>query len=497
MKKLRLFFYIILLVIIVVLAVFYFVPLGKMTYRHDFSKEYYNILGGKGFFYKFGPVERLIDDNKIIGDPVYFYLRTPRTFSSAKLKIKYQFSPQLLSEKKYFNIEAGVLMDKSNWHYDLKPVFNSTLNDISNNKEFYVSRDNDIIFAQSKSAEKFVDYKEFLNSDKYPEALFYNYYPFFDFRINNYLSVDGMDRPDYFHHDISTNLRNLRGSYLFYTYIKDDKLKFDFEFSAKDSLEASIRPKNVSIFVYYQNETIFSDSFQFNSNEKHDYFLNLEALPEGAYKIEIKTEDDVITRNLKTELNKISFLNRVWLDDLDDSFTLYSNKNSFRVKSFNSDCLGELKINGQVFQVDKIFQQFNFSGPKNNLDNNLNKIESDSCGFLIETNGFLSFSETSFMNPLLNRLDQDSDLEQFDYLLAKYKNEYLEEGVYLSELDFNLIGAFRDKDGYRFLISAPFLSELEKEKYLEILDLEIELQGRTLKEKIFSIFKINKDDNEK
>ncbi len=489
MKKLGLFFYIFLLITIAVLAGLYFAPLGKMTYRHDFSKEYYNFFGGKGFFHKLGPAERLTDKNKIIGDPVYFYLRTPRTFSSAKLKIKYRLSPQLLSEKKYLNIEAGVLMDKSNWHYDLKPVFNSTLNDISSNDDFNVLKEDDIIFTQRKSAKNFANYKEFLDSDKYSEALFYNYYPPFDFRIKHSFSANGATSTGYLRYDILTNLKNLRGSYIFYTYIKGDSLKFNFEFKTKDSIKAPSSTKNVSIFVYYQNETIFSDSFKFDSNEKYDYVLNLESLPEGAYKVEVKSEDDIITRNLKTDLNKVSFLNRIWLDELEDGFALYSDKNNFRVKSFNSDCLGEIKINDQLFWVDKIFQQFNFSVPKNNTNNNLNKVESNSCGFLIETNGFFSFSEISFLNPLLKRLNQDSDLSQLDYLLAKYNSEHLGNSVYVSEINFNLMGAFRDKDGYRLLISVPFLDGVDESEYIEILDLEIELEGTTLKDKIYKYLK--------
>ena len=104
MKKVRFFLYGLLLVILVILACFYFVPSGKISYKYDFSQKYYNIIGGRGFFHKLGPPERIIDKNKIIGDPVYFYLKNFRNFSSAKMKIKYQISPNLLEKNNFLNI---------------------------------------------------------------------------------------------------------------------------------------------------------------------------------------------------------------------------------------------------------------------------------------------------------------------------------------------------------------------------------------------------------
>lgn len=488
MNKLRLFLFTLLLAFIFILACFYIVPGGKIKYQHDFTKKYYNILGGKGFFNKFGPAERLLGDNKIIGDPAYFYLATSRTFSNAKLKIKYRLSPKVLEENKYLNIEAGVLVDKNNWRYDLKPVFNSALNNIFNDKDFNVFQNDNLIFAQKKSAENFSNYQSFLASNKYQSALFYNYYPDFDFRIQDSFSQDGISSTGYFRYDVKTNLKNLRGSYLFYTYIKDENLAFDFNFQIKEALKKLDEKQDVAIFVYYQNEAIFNDSFQVSPDEKRNYNLNLASLPEGAYKIELKTSDDVITRELKTDLNKVSFLNRVWVDELSNGFALYSNKNTFRVKSVSADCLGELKINNQSFQVNKIYQQFIFSSDRKQEIKALNKIESNSCGLLIENNGLFSFSEISFMNPLLNKLDQDSNIDNFDYILADYRKPILVNDIYTSELDFTLNNAYRDKDGYRFLISAPFLTELDQEKYLEIVEVEVKLQGRTIWEKISSMF---------
>ena len=127
MKKFRIILYSFLVFFILVLAFLYIVPGVKIKYQYSFSRPY---LWGRGFFHKFGPEDRIIN-NKIIGDPVYFYLRSPRNFSEAKLKIKYRFSPELIVNHDFINLEAGVLVDKDNWNYSLKPFYNNVLENLT------------------------------------------------------------------------------------------------------------------------------------------------------------------------------------------------------------------------------------------------------------------------------------------------------------------------------------------------------------------------------
>ncbi len=478
MRKLRFFLYSFLIVVIIILAYFYVVPFGKISYSQNFSKNYYNLLGGKGFFHKLGPVDRLFDNNKIIGDPVYFYLKTPRTFSKAKLKIKYLLSPELEKTNEYLNFEAGVLVDKENWHYDLKPIFNSALEQLKNSEDFNISREENLFFAQRKSVEQFSSAQEFLDKGNYREALFYNYSPAYNFKIIDSFSQNGVSSTGYFHYDIKTVLQNLRGSHVFYTYVHNEPLAIDFSWAVKEILNNKSDLELVNLFVYYQNEAIFSDLIEVKRGETKKYELNLPNLPAGAYKVEIKTSDNVISKKIETDLNKISFLNRVWLDGLTNGFTLYSNKNNFRIKSVDSDCLGELKVGSENILIDKIYQQFNFSLAPNK--NKLNKIESNSCGLLLENTGLFAFSEIAFFNPLPEKLEADTNLANYNYIIANYQE---------TEIEFDLSKSLHDKDGYRFLLSAPFLNSLNESRYIEIEKIEVDLEGRTLFSKLKSIFK--------
>lgn len=479
MKKFRFFLYSTLLLAIIVLANFYFVPLGEVTYKYNFSKKYFL---GKGFFHKFGPSERIVD-NKIIGDPIYFYVNSPRNFSEAKLKIKYKISPEVFEKNEFINIEAGVLLDKKNWRYSLVPIFNNVLLNLANSWD--VQTENGLSFYQK--SKQFQNYKEFLNNNDFSSAAFYNYNLNFDYFLPNYESQANAQE---------LTIENIRGSYSFYTYLKEESLKIDFSFIDKVNKVRSelSEPKNLSIFVYYQDKLIFSENSSFLQDNSLKYSLNLPSLPEGAYKIEVKVDDNILTKEINTNLSKLTFINRVWLEGQEDGFVLFSNKNNIRIKSLESLCLGEVKINKEIFLIDKIYQQFNIDIlDKSNGLGLLNKISSDSCGFLIENSGLFSFSRESFFDPTLKKLEAGIDWEKINFVLADFQYPEKINDYYISEISLDLKNSIKEKDGYNFIISAPFLKNLLSSQYLEIEEMEIKLTGKNLftkiKEKIDVKFK--------
>ena len=68
--------------------------------------------------------------------------------------------------------------------------------------------------------------------------------------------------------------------------------------------------------------------------------------------------------------------------------------------------------------------------------------------------------------------------------LAKYSPVIKDGEYYISEISLDLQNAWREKGVYRFIISAPFLKDVDSSNYIEISDLEIELSGKTLLRKI-------------
>ncbi|MCG2700957.1 hypothetical protein L6267_02200, partial [Candidatus Parcubacteria bacterium] len=187
-------------------------PSGKISYvRRDFgiSPPNYNY-----FISKLTPEDRVelvqgtklpigsLVPQKITGDPVYFSLRTLRKFDKAKLTLKYK------NENALPIIEAGILADSVVWRYDLQPVENKIIDQLS--LAWDVIMEGEAILLQREKKYNSID--EFLNNmPDNKEIALYNYN-----LAQKYLL------PDYEKSNENLILDcALRGAYQFYVYIKD------------------------------------------------------------------------------------------------------------------------------------------------------------------------------------------------------------------------------------------------------------------------------------
>jgi len=239
--------------------------------------------------------------------------------------------------------------------------------------------------------------------------------------------------------------------------------------------------KKADIFVYLNQDIIFSKNFSVEELNRGNLFsLNLPGLPEGVYKIEIRSGDDIVLENFTSYMHKLVFLHKVNLYETKNGFDVFSNKADLRIKSLESKCLNKLNINEDVFEVNQIFKQFNFKS----LNKGINNVKSNSCGMLIESNGLFSFSYESFFNPLISSLSSDVVMDDYNFILANYNSPSKKDDTHVSVLSFDLKEAYREKDEYRFIVSAPFLKGDDLDKYLEIKNIKIELQGKNLFEKV-------------
>lgn len=195
------------------------VPFGKISYQTDFRGHY--ILGGRGFIEKFSPLDRVEAKPvgggfKVVGDPVYFSLFTPRTFDQARLVITYE---NKLSGKTPI-IEAGVLTDKLVWQYQSKPLENKLIDnlgtwDVNNYKDV------NIYCRQQELADIPVTAESLCSYDPQTIAT-YNYRLSCPFKLSGYeanLNRHGFPTP-------------VRGDWQVYTYVKDEIL--DWEISIRD-----------------------------------------------------------------------------------------------------------------------------------------------------------------------------------------------------------------------------------------------------------------------
>jgi len=447
------------------------VPSGVIIYKKDFIKDNYYIR-------KFTPGERvgLIQDSsqKIIGGPVYFSLRTPRRFNKALVTIKYK------NEYELPIIEAGVLADKTVWRYDLEPLENNIINKMS--LAWNVTREGDIIFLQKER--KYESVKNFM--DDLPDlntVAIYNY----DFKAAYIL-------PDYEKEDEEKIIKNsLRGSYEFFTYIKEEEL--DFSFSIID-LNENKDPDDVELFLYYDNERIdyarLDDDGITKDNREQSArrVLNIKAagLPEGVYKIEVKANDDIITKEITTKQQKLSFINNIWLfREGEADINLYTNSKNIQARTINPDSLQAIKAGENSLALNETYKLFTVDVIKASTTDKYTELSLEKDGVVISGEGVFSFSSESFINPRLAKVDKNLDVigENISYVIARCNFPAEKDGWKIAQAEFNLNSAYRENGAYSFLLSIPGLKvDDDAEDYIEVDEIEIKLIGKSLREKI-------------
>ena len=509
--KFRIFLWLILASVVGWLLYMGVVPSGQISYVYNFNKPNY-------FIGKLMPEERvaLIYDGsqKIIGDPVYFSLRTPRRFNKAKLILKYRHDKDTecpighsVSECIPV-IEAGVLADKIIWRYDLQPIENKIINQLALDWDV-INKDGVMLLQNGK---KYNSIDEFLNDlPTRDEIALYNYplrqkqseasdlkseYLLSDYAASANTNTEGATGNDE-GEDCNPRLHyclSLRGPYQFYTYIKDEDLDFNFVFQ---DLNKNKDSDPIDLYLYYNDQLIDSrhvddDGITTDSGEIKDcgeIKLKLANLPEGVYKIELRANDDIITKNIKTKQQKLAFINKIWLADSggSDIINLWTDSKLINAQTVNPDSLQTVRAGENELKIEQTYKQFSAT-----VSSSTTKLTLEKDDVILSGNGVFSFSRDSLINPNFKKVDAylDVDDDGINYILADYEMPQDTNEWKAASAEFDLTKAYREDGKYSFLISVPGLrADDEVDDWIEIGEIEVELEGVSLYDKIFKNFK--------
>lgn len=460
--------------ILAVLWFFYMavVPSGKIVYIHNFSDNNY-------FIQKLTPTERIeLEKNgklKIIGDPVYFALRTSRKFNSADLQIKYKNN----SESPI--IEAGVLMDKSIWHYQTQPLENKIIDELI--AKWSVTEEGNTILLQKEK--KYENINQFLNDlPERDEMALYNYDLEEKFLLPGYVPVPIERKLDY----------SLRGNYQIYTYIKNEDLDYTFVF---EDINQNKDPDAIDINIYYANELIDSrhlddDGAEAGKNragETRETKLGYSSLPEGIYKIEIKANNDIITKEIKTKQSRLAFINKIWLADGNKKITIYTDSSQIDAQTANPASLQTIQLGDHKLDIDETYKMFNLGlGASTSTEIKMQKND-----IILSGNGMFSFEKSELINPEFDKIDYKTGAEgsNIKYILANYTQPVIENEWKVAKAKLDLNNAYREFYKYNILLAVPGLRADGTEKgNIEISEIKIELEGTSLWKKIKKIINI-------
>jgi len=468
--KIRIIFWAILL-----LAIFWFlaggvVPSGEISYSKDFKKE-------NDFIQKLSPAERVqtTEDGgqRIIANPVYFSLRTPRTFDQAKVTIRYK------NDYKIPLIELGTLVDNTVWRYDLKPIENSLLDDLETSwqKIFF----NGVSFYQKNS--DYGSIESFLSSLPDNEKIAtYNYFLKSEYKIADYSSSSKPQK--------LSGFRPLQGGWQALTYISGEDI--DFKFVLEDQNHNDDQD-SVEIFLYYKNEIIDSllleDTEDIRDQDRFSAHFKAPNLPEGVYKIELKANDDIITNVLITPQTKFSLFGKFELAKKEKkNFKIFTDSQQVSFTTVYPDRLQTIELASTSVEILQTYKQFSSILKTQSTSTKLVELSLEGDGLIMGGDGAFAFAESAYFNPNIQKAIAPLDFEQsgINYVISRYQVPENSGEWKVKTQSFDLKSAYREKGKYSFIISVPDL-KIKDEKYLEINEIKVHLSGRTLIEKIKEI----------
>lgn len=466
---LRIVLWSILLFVIVIFSYLSVSPSGKVIYSNDFSKD-------SSFVSGFSPKERfevLGDSRKIIANPVYFNLFTPREFDKAILNIKYKnIIDERENKRSNRTIEAGILVDKNIWRYNLLPIENKIVDQLS--LVWNVQEKDGLKLLQRNKNYNSVD--DFLNNlPSRDELALYNYDLATEYILGEYQSTS-----------TQTEIKQaIRGPFQFYTYIKEESL--DFSFDVLDINENKDQDR-VDVNLYYNDKLIATrrledDGVDGDSGEasplRQLHFYE-EALPEGVYKIEFRVNDDIIIDSIKTKQQKVSFVNNIWLYNENNlNFNLYVTGKVLHAKTTFPSSLQTLQIGSSSLEIEETYKQFskNISSPKK-----YQAVHFEKDGVILSSDGVFTFNPESLINPKVKKVDNNINInaEGINYVLARYEGPKEKNGWKQAKVEFDLRKAYREDGNYSFLISAPsFLLNDNLDNGILVDNIEVVLQGKS------------------
>lgn len=458
--------WLILVIVLGWLAYLKIVPSGEISYVYnDFSQP--------GFFIgKLSPAERVEIDQtgtRVKGDPVYFSLRPPRRFEKTKVTVRFKNTTD------FPVMEMGILNDKIAWGYDLKPLQNKIIDQLSLVWPVVYGQNGSRLIEREK---KYDTVENFLSGLPASETIaLYDYSLKNNFLLDKYNSAEEKQLIDY----------SFRGSYQFYTYIKNEDLDYVFNF-----IDLNLNRDNdpVDIKVYSPDGLIRAEHIADDSSAspERQARVKITGLKEGVYRLSFIANDDIITKNITSALSQFALINKVWLyDNNKKPLVLYTNSRLVNAQTVNPASKGVIKIGGDSLDLKETYQQFSIKTTVRPA-----RIELAKDDIIISGDGVFSLNETTLLDPRFKSVDRNLDInqEKINYILTNYREPLKSGDWQMATAEFDLTKAYQENGKYQFLISIPGLkAEDATSGALIIKEIKVDLSGTSLRQKFNKFLK--------
>lgn len=406
---------------------------------------------------------------EIIQDPVYFHVHLPSSFNELAVGIKFKPQGQPL-------LEFGPLMTEEAWQYDLRPLWNET---IENLDWPYVESAGVRLYQRDQ---KYSDVQSFLdNLPAMNEIGVYGYTLKTDFRIPGY-------QPQTNAHEYEIYLR---GYHQFLTYLGDGE-NLDFDFYVQD-MNRGQGADPVVINLY--REDVLVDTMiipdgelwreEFQGSAVRDVRFYREHLTPGVYKIEFKAPTDIFIRKIKTTQQKLVIINTAFLGDeigyrdWEKTQELWTNSNYITAETLHADGTQNLEVGADILRIAESHREYY---KDMEIGSDLKRVFSPQGDIKIVGNGLFAPTREAYFNPNPVKIDADTDFDRqgINHVLTGYVPAKKIGDWYYREHIFDLTYVPKDYGTIKYTISAPGVARRQVTPAIAQIDLKFMRDKMTL-----------------
>lgn len=441
------------LVFMVILLILAIRPSGQATYFLDHRY-------GNYFIHKLTPPERWStssDQLILTGQPAYFFLRPSRLFKEAEIKLTWQ------QRQEPIYLEAGVLMDKANWQYQMAPLSNAALDQLT----WPSVKSGDYQLWQRQN--KYNSWSHFLSQlPDYKKLAVYYWSP----------TTTKINVPDY---SFSSEWQELpgqwRGPQQLVLYLgAEERLAWRLNVSSDSWDQLSATEKTIEINVWdYQGQRRWTNKRQI-SEQQLAYDVIVGPWEAGVYRLEIKASPRILFK-LATKQTVFAWQGQIWpVGQLEKGWQIWTDVPEVVMQTIQPTSRQVITIDKQIVDIDQTYQQFKVktSAGNSSLQFKIGDVQ-------LSGNGYFSLRPDIFRTQPF-KVDKflSEKLAQLDFIAAKYQTPDCFEGKCQATVKLSLAGAdWQRGDGYKIMLAAAD-SQLTADNPIVLDRIEIKLAGSTI-----------------
>ncbi|MFA6131742.1 MAG: hypothetical protein WC702_01575 [Patescibacteria group bacterium] len=414
---------------------------------------------------------------KIIGDPVFFFVHPQRSFDS--IVVEYRFK-----NKNTPIVEAGLLADATTGAYQLEPLQNLIIDNSLWNK---ISIDDTILLQRQKNYETLASF--LANPPALSEIAIYHYDLARPYRLSDYVPSFELK---------STNV-SLRGSHEFYTYIKNETLNFKFSFS---DTNRQVGEDWVDIVVTNEagqpvaEERAYDDGNTTNNSSASSLqtlIVSVPNLSEGVYKVQMKATEDIFFRAISTSQQKMTFLNQIWLADTvgylatAPTVNFWTEGKNLKLSTRHATGAQTVSVGRGTVAITQPYLEYSYAPPETGVVAGRVPAAED---LLIRADGHFAFSYSQFFNPDPLHLTAETDLDRagVNYIIADYTPPERAGEWLVATATFPTANVPFVDQTWKLAISAPTVNQSDRELLLNSIKIKFVRQPTTFSELVKKVF---------